>query len=72
MKVLYPALTKDSDVNLHRVLAVLVLGLEHILAGHFPACLEDEHLGIVAGRIHPHYFSRVNFLLEREEDLGVL
>lgn len=48
----YKIHTQDSDVDGNRVLAMSVLGLEHILASHVPACLKDEHLGVVACGVH--------------------
>lgn len=68
----YKIHTQDGDVDGNGVLAMSVLGLEHILAGHVSACLKDEHLGVVACGVHSHCVCCNDFLLERKEDLGVL
>ena len=45
---------------------MLVLGFEDILSSHVPTRLEDQQLGVVAGRVHAEQVSSVDFLLERE------
>lgn len=49
-----------------------ILGLEHILASHVPACLENKQLGVVAWGVHSEGVRCYDFLLKRKEDLGVL